>query len=70
MKTLLILLALSLTGCQAIPMNHAQWEAEQAKRRACEKAGVEYKGPNQIKAEAIETRKAVGGVTFEGTGKR
>jgi hypothetical protein len=67
MKPLLVLLLLALSACNAIPMSYAEWQAEQARKRACEAAGIEYKSPRQIREEAIETRKAVGDVNFTGT---
>ena len=61
---LVLLLLLLLSACNAVPMTHGQWLAEQKKRQEYEKAGVEYKSRSQIKAEAVETRKAVDDVKF------
>ncbi len=66
-KLVVVLTCLLLSGCNAVPMNFDEWKAEQARRKACEEAGVAYKSPQQIRAEAIATRKAVGDVIFEGT---
>lgn len=65
----LISIILFLTSCETTAMTHAQWKAEQAKKEAAEKAGVEYKSPSQIKKEVEETRKVVKDVRFEGERK-
>ncbi len=67
LKLLVVLPFLLLSACNAIPMNFEEWKAEQAKRKAYKEAGVAYKSPQQIRAEAIATRKAVGDVIFDGT---
>lgn len=66
MKALLVLLTFALSACHAVPMDYAEWQAEQAKKLACEKAGIQYKSPRQIREEAMETRKEVGDVNFNG----
>ena len=54
------------TSCETTAMTHSQWKAEQAKKAASEKAGVEYKSPGKIKKEAEETREVVRGMKFQG----
>ncbi len=51
------LLASCLGGCQATPMTYAQWKKEQDDKLAFKKAGLEYKSPAQLKAEATEMKK-------------
>lgn len=58
-----------LAGCNAIPMTHEQWKEEQAKKLEMEKAGVQYKSPSQIRAEAEEMKKAADEASFKKDGK-
>lgn len=55
----LLALTLLLSGCSAAPMTPAQWERELRYRKQSPQAGVTYKGPHQIRAEAVEMRKVV-----------
>lgn len=53
-----------LTGCTSVPMNYAQWKKEQEDRRKFEQAGLPYKSPAQLRAEAAEMRRIAEKTTF------
>jgi len=56
--------SLLATGCNVTPSSYAQWKREQDERAKYSEAGVPYKSPSQIRAEAAEMRKATEGTTF------
>ena len=63
---LLVLLVLPfLAGCNATPMTYEGWKEEQAKKVEMEKAGLKYKSPSQIRAEAEEMQKAADEAKFK-----
>lgn len=53
-----------LAGCTSVPMNYAQWKKEQEDRRKFEQAGLPYKSPSQLRAEAAELRRLAEETTF------
>ena len=50
-------------------MTYEEWKQEQAKMKEMKKAGIEYKSPAQIRAEAEEVRKAADEAAFKQDGK-
>jgi hypothetical protein len=59
-----LLLACLLSGCSSVPMNYSQWKKEQEERRKFEQAGLPYKSPSQLRAEAAEMRRVAEETTF------
>jgi hypothetical protein len=49
--------SLLLAGCNAVPTSYAKWKDEQAKPAKFAEAGVPYKSPSEIRAEAEEMRR-------------
>ena len=62
---LLGLLGFSLAGCNSIPMTYAQWKKETEDRLAFERAGLQYKSPAELRAEAAEMKRIVDSTTFD-----
>jgi hypothetical protein len=61
----LTLASLQLAGCQVAPSSYEQWKREQAERAKFEAAGVPYKSPSELRAEAAEMRRATDDVSFK-----
>jgi hypothetical protein len=51
-----LLACLLLAGCNAVPTSYEKWKAEQDQRAAFAAAGVPYKSPSELRAEAREMR--------------
>jgi starvation-inducible outer membrane lipoprotein len=64
-----MLLAVLLAGCTSVPMNYSQWKKEQEDRRKFEQAGLPYKSPAQLRAEAAEMRRVAEKTTFSPAAK-
>ena len=58
-----------LAGCNATATTYEGWKEEQAKKQEMEKAGIKYKSPSQIRAEAEEMKKAADEASFKKDGK-
>ncbi|MBL9215165.1 MAG: hypothetical protein JNG83_06790 [Opitutaceae bacterium] len=64
-----VVLAGFLAGCVSDPMTYEQWKKEQEKKRQATEAGVEYKSPAQIRAEAKSMKEETGDTTFSKSAK-
>jgi hypothetical protein len=60
-----VLLIPLFAGCQAVPMSYAQWQKETSDRLAFKRAGLEYKSPEQLRAEAADMRDLADSIKFE-----
>lgn len=56
---------LVLAGCQSTPTSYEQWKQEQAERARFAAAGVPYKSPSELRAEAAEMRRISEDVSFK-----
>ncbi len=61
---LLFLAVLSLTGCNAVPTSYEKWQADQQQRAQFAAAGVPYKSPSELRAEASEMRRLADETAF------
>jgi len=60
---------LLLAGCNVTPTSYAQWKKEQATRAKFDAAGLPYKSPAQLRAEAAEMRQQTESTTFSPAAK-
>ena len=65
----LVAFCLLLVGCNVNPTSYAQWKKDQATRAKFDAAGVPYKSPSQLRAEAAEMRQQTENTTFAPAGK-
>lgn len=53
-----------LAGCNAVPTSYENWKKEQAERAQFAAAGVPYKSPAELRAEASEMRRLADATSF------
>ncbi len=63
------LLTCLLAGCTSVPVTYAEWKKEQQDKAKFARAGLPYKSPSQLRAEAAEMRRLVQETTFAPTAK-
>ena len=51
-------------GCDIVPMRYSEWKKAQDERARFAEAGIPYKSPSQLRAEAAEMRHAGQETTF------
>ncbi len=61
---LFVLLCPFIAGCASVPMTYAEWKKEMDDRQAFERAGLEYKSPAQLRAEAADMRQLADSTAF------
>jgi len=60
----LLLSSVLLGGCNAVPTSYEKWKADQAQRAQFAAAGIPYKSPSELRAEAGEMRRLAQDTTF------
>src|SRR5688572_8224269 len=60
----LLLATLLLAGCNAVPTSYEKWKTDQEQRAQFAAAGVPYKSPSELRAEAGEMREIARETTF------
>jgi len=53
----LLAASLLLAGCNTVPTSYEKWKKDQAERARFAEAGIPYKSPSELRAEAEEMRR-------------